>query len=74
MPTAAVVNYLVTHDGVCDDLVYQMTKAIFENLDRAGGGACRRQGRSSSRARSTACRCRCIRAPSAIYKEKGVMK
>jgi TRAP transporter TAXI family solute receptor len=31
--TAAVVNFLVTHEGVSDDLVYQMTKAMFENLD-----------------------------------------
>ncbi len=30
--TAAVVNYLVTHQGVSDDLVYQMTKAMYENL------------------------------------------
>ncbi|UOM35047.1 TAXI family TRAP transporter solute-binding subunit [Acuticoccus sp. I52.16.1] len=31
--TAAVLNYLVTHDGVSDDLAYAMTKALFENLD-----------------------------------------
>ncbi len=30
--TAAVVNFLVTHEGVSYDLVYQMTKAMFENL------------------------------------------
>lgn len=30
--TAAVVNYLVTHEGVKEELVYQMTKAIFDNL------------------------------------------
>jgi len=30
--TAAVVNYLVTHEGVKEDLVYQMTKAMYENL------------------------------------------
>ena len=30
--TAAVVNYLVTRSGVSDDLVYKMTKAIFESL------------------------------------------
>lgn len=32
--TAAVVNFLVTHSGVSDDLAYGMTKAIFENLDQ----------------------------------------
>ena len=31
--TAAVVNYLVTHSDVPDDVVYAMTKSIFENLD-----------------------------------------
>jgi len=31
--TASVTNYLVTHADVPDDLVYAMTKAIFENLD-----------------------------------------
>lgn len=30
--TAAVVNYLVTHAGVPDDVVYQMTKLVFESL------------------------------------------
>jgi TRAP transporter TAXI family solute receptor len=30
--TAAVVNYLVTHSDVKDDLVYQMTKSIYESL------------------------------------------
>ena len=32
MPTAAVVNYLVTSTAVSDDLAYQMTKLIFDNL------------------------------------------
>jgi uncharacterized protein len=32
VPTAAVINYLVTHSGVSDDLAYQMTKLVFENL------------------------------------------
>jgi TRAP transporter TAXI family solute receptor len=31
--TAAVPNYLVTRSGLSDDLVYQMTKTMFENLD-----------------------------------------
>ena len=33
VPTAAVVNYLVTHSDAPDDLVYAMTKAVFDNLD-----------------------------------------
>src|ERR1700750_222046 len=32
VPTAAVVNYLVTSSAVSDDLAYQMTKLIYENL------------------------------------------
>jgi uncharacterized protein len=30
--TASVPNYLVTHAGVSDELVYQMTKLVFESL------------------------------------------
>ena len=33
MPTAAVVNFLVTREGVSDDLAYQMTKQLFDHLD-----------------------------------------
>ena len=33
VPTAAVINYLVTHSDAPDDLVYAMTKATFEHLD-----------------------------------------
>jgi TRAP transporter TAXI family solute receptor len=31
--TASVQNYLVTHSDVADDVVYAMTKALFEHLD-----------------------------------------
>lgn len=34
VPTAAVGNFLVTHAGVPDEVVYQMTKLTYENLDR----------------------------------------
>ncbi len=34
VPAAAVQNYLVTHDGVSNDLVYGMTKALWTNLDQ----------------------------------------
>jgi len=33
VPTAAVQNYLVTHDGVPSDVVYAMTKALWTGLD-----------------------------------------
>ena len=34
VPTAAIGNILVTHDGVSDETAYQMTRLLFENLDR----------------------------------------
>jgi hypothetical protein len=33
VPTAAVKNFLATHEGVPADVVYAMTKATFDNLD-----------------------------------------
>ena len=30
--TAAVGNFLITHDGVSEEAAYQMTKLLFENL------------------------------------------
>jgi len=32
--TAAVGNFLITHDGVPEEVVYQMTKLLFDNLDK----------------------------------------
>jgi len=36
VPSAAVVNYLVTHEGMKEETVYQMTKALYENLAELG--------------------------------------
>ncbi len=33
VPTVAIRNFLVTHDGVPADVVYTMTKSMFDNLD-----------------------------------------
>lgn len=33
VPTVAVINYLVTNSDVSDDLAYQMTRLLYENLD-----------------------------------------
>ncbi len=33
VPTAYVQNFLVTHEGVPTDVVYKMTKSMFEHLD-----------------------------------------
>ena len=34
VPTAAVQNFLVTHDGVGNDTVYGITKALWTGLDQ----------------------------------------
>ncbi len=34
VPAAAVQNFLVTHEGVSNDVVYGMTKALWTNLDQ----------------------------------------
>ena len=34
VPTVAVQNFLVTHEGVSTDVVYTMTKSMFVNLDQ----------------------------------------
>ncbi|WP_410219146.1 TAXI family TRAP transporter solute-binding subunit [Paracoccus sp. (in: a-proteobacteria)] len=34
VPTAAVGNMLITHEGVSEEMAYQMTRLLFENLDR----------------------------------------
>lgn len=31
--TAAIPNFLVTHSGVSDELAYQMTKTLYDNID-----------------------------------------
>lgn len=33
VPTAAITNFLVTHEGVPAETVYRMTKTLFSNLD-----------------------------------------
>jgi TRAP transporter TAXI family solute receptor len=33
VPTAAIANFLVTQSGVSNELAYQMTKALYDNLD-----------------------------------------
>jgi TRAP transporter TAXI family solute receptor len=33
VPTAAVINFLVTREGISDDLAYQMSQQLFDHLD-----------------------------------------
>lgn len=70
VPTAAVVNYLVTSSAVSDDLAYQMTKLIFESLPELQNAhaACKE---ISSRRPPPAARFRCTPARSAITRKKG---
>ena len=73
VPTAAVVNYLVTSAAVSDDLAYQMTRLIFESLPElvdahAAGKAIKLETAAAGSPVPL--------HPGAIryYKEKGVMK
>lgn len=73
VPTAAVVNYLVTSSAVSDDLAYQMTKLIFESLpDLVNAHAAGREIRLETAAAGSPVPLH----PGAIryYREKGVMK
>lgn len=36
VPTVAITNILVTHSKVSDEVAYQMTKLMFDNLERVG--------------------------------------
>ena len=70
VPTAAVVNYLVTHSDVKDETVYQMTKAVYESLpDLAAAHAAAKDIKLESAAR--ACRFRCIRGARALLRREG---
>ena len=71
--TAAVVNYLVTSSAVSDDLAYQMTKLIYDNLpELASSHAAGREIRLETAATGSPVPLH----PGAIkyFKEKGVLK
>jgi uncharacterized protein len=34
VPSITIQNFLVTHEGVSDDIVYKMTKSMYDNLDQ----------------------------------------
>ncbi|MEW6640685.1 MAG: TAXI family TRAP transporter solute-binding subunit [Pseudomonadota bacterium] len=73
VPSAAVVNYLVTSSAVSDDLVYQMTKTIFEGLpELANAHVAGKEIRLEAAASGSPVPLH----PGAIryYKEKGVLK
>jgi hypothetical protein len=73
VPTAAVVNYLVSSSAVSDDLAYQMTKLIFESLpELANAHASGKEIKLENAAAASPVPLH----PGAIryYKEKGVIK
>jgi hypothetical protein len=73
VPTAAVINYLVTSSAVSDDLGYQMTKLIFESLpELANAHAVGREIKLETAAMGSPVPLH----PGAIryYKEKGLIK
>ncbi len=73
VPTAAVVNYLVTSAAVSDDLAYQMTRLIFESLpELVTAHAAGKEIRVETAATGSPVPLH----PGAIryYREKGVMK
>jgi len=73
VPTAAVINYLVTSSAVSDDLAYQMTKLIFESLpELANSHAAGREIKLETAAMGSPVPLH----PGAIryYKEKGLIK
>jgi len=48
--TAAVGNFLVSHSGVSDETAYQMTKLLFENLDKLAAAHAAAKGIDPARA------------------------
>jgi TRAP transporter TAXI family solute receptor len=73
VPTAAVINYLVTSSAVSDDLAYQMTKLVFESLPELGNAhAAGKEIKLDSAATGSPVPLH----PGAIryYKEKGLIK
>jgi uncharacterized protein len=73
VPTATVANYLVTSSAVSDDLAYQMTRLIFENLpELANAHASGKEIRLETAATGNPIPLH----PGAVqyYKEKGLLK
>jgi TRAP transporter TAXI family solute receptor len=50
VPSVAIKNFLVTHEGVSADQVYAMTKAVFTNLDQLSAAHSAAKGISAAEA------------------------
>jgi uncharacterized protein len=73
VPAVAIKNFLVTHEGVPDDVVYGMTKALFTNLDQMAAA------HSAAKAISAAEAAKNVPVPlhpgaERYYREAGVLK
>src|SRR3981189_1987298 len=73
VPTAAVINYLVTSSAVSDDLAYKMTRLIFESLPELANA---HVAGKEIKLETAATGCPVPLHPGAIryYKEKGLIK
>ncbi|WP_346295741.1 TAXI family TRAP transporter solute-binding subunit [Rhodopseudomonas sp. P1] len=73
VPTAAVINYLVTSSAVSDDLAYQMTKLVYESLPELASAHAAGKG---IKLETAAADSPVPLHPGAIkyFKEKGVLK
>ncbi len=65
-------EYLVTHEGMKEETVYEMTKAIYENLGDLGAAHAAARSRSSSRVRSEGMPIPLHRGAARYFKEKGL--
>jgi uncharacterized protein len=73
VPAVAIKNFLVTHAGVPDDVVYEMTKALFTNLDQMAAA------HSAAKAINAADAAKSVPVPlhpgaERYYREAGVLK
>jgi len=71
--TAAVGNFLITHDGVPEETVYQMTKLLFENLDKMAASHAAAKGISLEKA-TDGMPIPLHPGAERYYKEKGILK
>lgn len=73
VPTVAITNILVTRADLPDDVVYDMTRLLFDNWG-AWVTPIRRPRTSSWKRLRKTCRSRCTPGPSATTRKKALYK